>query len=91
MRLLAKHGLYYPADYTLLPVGPILARWTMLQSGEIEAGLQGAPMNYIAIEAGFNDLARPRDEFPDFQFTSVNCDLDWSSRNDEAVLAFFKA
>jgi len=27
-----------------------LARWELLQSGEIDAGLQGAPLNYIALD-----------------------------------------
>ena len=91
MELLARHGLRYPEDYTLLPVGPILSRWRMLQSGEIDAGLQGAPMNRIAIEAGFSDLGSPRDLFPDFQFTSVNVDMAWASANREAVRAFLRA
>src|SRR5215211_6327113 len=55
MNLLAGHGLQYPRDYTLLAVGPILSRWKMLQSGEIDGGLQGAPLNYIAVDAGFSD------------------------------------
>ena len=91
MEMLARHGLAYPADYTLLPVGPILARWELLQSGGIDAGLQGAPMNRIATEAGFVDLGSPRDLFPDFQFTSVNVEAGWAAANREAVLAFLRA
>ncbi|TDR90385.1 ABC transporter substrate-binding protein [Enterovirga rhinocerotis] len=91
MELLARHGLRYPDDYTLLPVGPILARWRMLQSGEIDAGLQGAPMNRIAIEQGYSDLGSPRALFPDFQFTSVNVDMAWASAHRETVVAFLRA
>ena len=91
MRLLAQHGLSYPGDYTLLPVGPILTRWRMLQSGEIDAGLQGAPMNRIAVEAGFTDLGSPRDQFPDFQFTSVNVRMDRAEARRGAVEAFLRA
>lgn len=91
MKLLAEHGLTYPDDYTLLAVGPILTRWTMLQSGEIDAGLQGAPMNHVAIKAGFSNLGRPSDMFPNFQFTSVNVDSDWGSQNRNTVLAFLRA
>ena len=91
MRLLARHGLHHPADYTLLPVGPILTRWRMLQSGEIDAGLQGAPMNAIAVEAGFSELGSPRDEFPDFQFTSVNVREDWAAANRGLVVALLRA
>lgn len=91
MKLLAKYGLFYPNDYVLLPVGPILTRWAMLQSKEIEAGLQGVPMNYVALEAGYVNLGQPRDMFPDFQFTSINVDSDWAAGNQNTVVAFLRA
>ena len=91
MRLLAAHGLRYPQDYTLVAVGPILARWKMLQSGEIDAGLQGAPLNYIALDAGFVELGNPREQFPDFQFTSLDADADWAKKNEDTTIAFLRA
>lgn len=91
MRMLAEHGLAYPGDYTLLPVGPILTRWRLLRSGEIDAGLQGAPMNRVAVEAGYTDLGSPRDSFPDFQFTSVNVEAGWAEAHRPAVVAFLRA
>jgi ABC-type nitrate/sulfonate/bicarbonate transport system substrate-binding protein len=78
MQLLAEEGLHYPWDYTLVAVGPILTRWQMLQSGEIDAGLQGVPLDLIAIDQGFTALADPRERFPDFQFTSLNVDVRWA-------------
>ena len=60
MKLLAAHGLEYPRDYGLRAVGPILARWELLQAGEIDAGLQGVPPNYIAIDQGYPTLSEPR-------------------------------
>ena len=50
IKLLAARGLRYPDDYKMRAVGPILTRWEMRQSGEIDAGLQGAPLNYVAID-----------------------------------------
>lgn len=91
MRMLAENGLTHPGDYTLLPVGPILTRWRLLQSGEIDAGLQGAPMNRIAVEAGYTDLGSPRDMFPDFQFTSVNVEAGWAAANRATVVAFLRS
>lgn len=91
MRLFEAHGLRYPADYTMRAVGPILARWTMLQSGEIDAGLQGAPLNYIANEAGFPTLADPRAAFPDFQFTSLHVQAPWASANHDLLIRFMRA
>ncbi len=91
MQLFAAHGLHHPADYRMVAVGPILARWTMLQSGEIDAGLQGAPLNYIANDAGFPTLADPRAQFPDFQFTSLNVDADWAAANRDLLVRFMRA
>jgi ABC-type nitrate/sulfonate/bicarbonate transport system substrate-binding protein len=91
MRLLATHGLNHPRDYTLVPVGPILARWKMLLSGEIDAGLQGAPLNYVAVDAGFSDLGSPRSQFPEFQFTSLDADADWARKNEPVVVRFLRA
>lgn len=60
MRLLGARGLHYPQDYTLVACGPILARWDKLRSGEIQAGLQGVPLNYIALDQGFTSLCERR-------------------------------
>lgn len=91
MKLLAAHGLHYPKDYTLLAVGPILSRWKMLQGGEIDGGLQGVPLNYLAVDAGYSDLGNLRSQFPDFQFTSLDADANWARRNQDVVVAFLKA
>jgi len=91
MKLMAAHGLHYPQDYKIVACGPILARWEKLQSGEIDAGLQGAPLNYIAVDQGFHSLCEPRDEFPWFQFTSLNIDSRWAQNNHDAVIRFMRA
>lgn len=91
MRLLETEGLHYPADYTLVPCGPIWARWHMLEKGEIDAGLQGAPLNYIALDAGYVDLGDPRQVFPDFQFVSLNSTQRWICGNKELLVRFLRA
>src|SRR6201996_6565971 len=91
MKLLSARGLEYPRDYQMRAVGPILARWEMLQSGEIDAGLQGAPLNYIALDQGFPSLCEPRQEVPDFQFTSLNVDSRWAQNNRERTRRFMRA
>ena len=63
----------------------------MLQSGEIDAGLQGAPLDYIAADRGFNSLCEPRQEVPYFQFTSLNVDSRWASANQDLMLRFMRA
>jgi NitT/TauT family transport system substrate-binding protein len=91
MKLFEAHGLHHPADYTIEAVGPILARWEKLQSGEIDAGLQGAPLNYIAADAGYPLLADPRSDFPDFQFTSLHVLAPWATENRALVVSFMRA
>ena len=91
MKLLAAHGLHYPQDYRMVACGPILARWDKLRSGEIQAGLQGVPLNYIALDQGFNSLCEPRDEIPWFQFTSLNADRTWLDANRSLALRFLRA
>jgi ABC-type nitrate/sulfonate/bicarbonate transport system substrate-binding protein len=91
MKLLAARGLEYPRDYNMRAVGPILARWELLQSGEIDAGLQGAPLNYIAVDQGFHSLCEPRQEVPDFQFTSLNVDRRWAAANRDTMRKFMRA
>lgn len=91
MRLLADAGLHFPGDYTLVAVGPILSRWEKLQSGEIDAGLQGAPLNHIATDLGFSDLGSPREAFPDFQFTSLDASRRWLDANPDTAHRFMRA
>ena len=87
IRLLAAHGVP-PGEYELVPCGPILARWELLRSGGIDAGLQGAPLDQIALDEGFVSLGNPREEVPDYQFTSLDADLGWAAANRDVVLRF---
>lgn len=87
MKMLAAHGLNYPGDYEIIPCGPILARWELLRSGGIDAGLQGAPLNHIALDQGFVSLAEPRQ---DFQFTSLDVDSRWAVANRDLLLRFLR-
>ena len=75
MKLLAQHGLHSPGDCELVACGPILARWDLLRSGGIDAGLQGAPLHRMALDQGFVSLAEPRDAF---QFASLDVDTRWA-------------
>lgn len=87
MRLLAEQGLHWPDDYELVPCGPILARWDLLRSGGIDAGLQGAPLNHIALDQGFVSLCEPRQ---DFQFTSLDVDTRWAEGNRDVLTRFLR-
>lgn len=91
MKILEMHGLKYPFDYKLEEVGPILSRWEKLKSGEIDAGLQGTPLNHIAVSEGFTSLIEPREYFPDFQFTSLHVLENWAHENQKILLKFLRA
>jgi ABC-type nitrate/sulfonate/bicarbonate transport system substrate-binding protein len=91
MKILSAHGLEHPRDYKIVAVGPILSRWKMLQSGEIDAGLQGIPLNYIALDQGYVSLCEPLDDFPWFQFTSLNVSRAWAEANEDTTVAFLRA
>jgi len=62
-RMLAAHGLTYPADYDFALEGSHVQRWKALQAGTIDAALQMIPYDVMAVEAGFTDLGRVTEEF----------------------------
>jgi len=55
-RMLAAHGLAYPADYDFALEGSHVERWKALQAGTIDAALQMIPYDDIAADAGFTNL-----------------------------------
>ena len=62
-RMLAAHGLTYPADYDFALEGSHVQRWKALQAGTIDAALQMIPYDVMAVEAGFTDLGPVAGEF----------------------------
>ncbi len=62
-RMLAAHGLSYPADYDFALEGSHVERWKALQAGTIDAALQMIPYDDIATDAGFTDLGPVTEEF----------------------------
>ena len=74
-RMLAAHGLTYPADYEWALEGSHIERWKALQAGTIDAALQMIPYDYIAEEAGFTNLGPVADDFA-FNAVCVRGDAD---------------
>ena len=54
-RMLAAHGLTYPADYDFALEGSHIERWKALQAGTIDAALQMIPYDDMATDAGFTE------------------------------------
>lgn len=80
-----------PGDYTVKPVGGAPTRWRLLQSGQIDAGLQPFPLSYEAEAAGFNNLGPLAAIIPDWQFTSVNVDERWAEGHRAVLVATLRA
>ncbi|MCC6889037.1 MAG: ABC transporter substrate-binding protein [Hyphomicrobiales bacterium] len=80
-----------PADYRMTVVGGAPTRWKLLQAGKIDVGLQPFPLSYIAEDAGFTNLGSVARFVPNWQFTTINADLAWATKNREAVVRFLRA
>ena len=89
--ILAAHGLRYPGDYEFSIVGAHPQRWEHLKAGTIDAGLQLLPLNYVAQDAGFLNLAETRDYVPHYAFTAVAVESGWGGANRGLVVRYLKA
>jgi len=84
-RMLAAHGLIYPADYEFALEGSHVERWKALQAGTIDAALQMIPYDDIAADAGFTNLGPVTEEF------ALNAACVHISAERGTVTAFLKA
>jgi ABC-type nitrate/sulfonate/bicarbonate transport system substrate-binding protein len=89
--MLAAHGLDYPGDYQVKHTGGVPPRHKALLAGEIDAGLQSVPWNYVAEEAGMNNLGDVIKYVPDWQFVSVNVNSRWAETNRGMLVRFLRA
>jgi ABC-type nitrate/sulfonate/bicarbonate transport system substrate-binding protein len=89
--MLAAHGLNYPGDYEVKHTGGVPPRHKALLAGEIDAGLQSVPWNYVAEEAGMNNLGDVIKYVPDWQFVSVNVNSEWAEANRDVLVRFLRA
>ena len=89
--MLAAHGLNYPGDYQVKHTGGVPPRHKALLAGEIDAGLQSVPWNYVAEEAGMNNLGDVIEYVPDWQFVSINVNSQWAAANRDVLVRFLRA
>jgi ABC-type nitrate/sulfonate/bicarbonate transport system substrate-binding protein len=89
--MLAAHGLTFPGDYAVKETGGVPPRHKALLAGEIDAGLQSVPWNYVATDAGMNNLGEAVDYVPDWQFVSVNVNSRWAAANRDRLVRFLRA
>ena len=88
--MLAAHGLHYPADYKVKETGGVPPRHKALLAGEIDAGLQSVPWNYVAEEAGMNNLGEASEYVPDWQFVCINVNGQWAAANRDLLVRFLR-
>ena len=88
--MLAAHGLNYPGDYQVKHTGGVPPRHKALLAGEIDAGLQSVPWNYLAEEAGMNNLGDVINYVPDWQFVSINVNSQWAEKNRDVLVRFLR-
>jgi ABC-type nitrate/sulfonate/bicarbonate transport system substrate-binding protein len=88
---IAKKLGFAPAEYRMTAVGGAPTRWKLLQAGKIDVGLQPFPLSYIAEDAGFTNLGSVIPFVPDWQFTSINADMTWATKNRDVVVRFLRA
>lgn len=86
--MLEHHGLQYPNDYKVLETGGVPPRHTALLEGRIDGGLQSIPWNYVAEDAGLNNLGEVVGYIPDWQFVSTNANVE-RFRTDPTPLVNF--
>jgi ABC-type nitrate/sulfonate/bicarbonate transport system substrate-binding protein len=89
--MLAAHGLNYPGDYQVRHTGGVPPRHKALLAGDIDAGLQSVPWNYVAEEAGMNNLGDVIEYVPDWQFVSVNVNIEWAKADRDVLVRFLRA
>ena len=86
--MMAHHGLMFPGDYQVKETGGVPPRHKALLEGSIDAGLQSIPWNYVAEEAGMNNLGDINGYVPDWQFVSVNVNREWARANQDVLVKF---
>ena len=90
-KILGVHGLHYLGDYEFAMVGAHPQRWEKLQQGEIEAGLQLLPYDYMAEDAGYPNLGEVATYVPDYAFTAIAFNTAWSEPNRALATAVLSA
>jgi len=91
VRQLTKIAGLGPDEYQILAVGGAPARWKLLREGKIDVGLQPFPLSYEAEQAGFSNLGPIAKYVPDYQFTTINVDINWARENRDIVTRFLRA
>lgn len=89
-QLLEDHGLGI-ADYELVPVGNVGARWDAVRNGECAAGLLGKAHATTALENGYVLLRGTPDPWSNYQGGIFTANRSWIETHRQQVTAFIRA
>ena len=89
--LAEANNLFYPKDYKVQDTGGAPSRHKALMAGTLDAGLQSVPWCFLAEDLGLNKLADISDYVPDWQFNTVNANVEWCRENPDTVTAALRA
>lgn len=88
--ILDRAGLKYPGDYKIVEAGVVPPRHERLLRREIDAAMQTDPHNYMAEDAGLNNLGPVSQWIPHFQFNSINTRTSWAQAHSGALIDFLQ-
>ncbi len=88
---LQKWGLKPQTDVAILQVGSQPARFAALKAGSVQGTVVGPPANFAAREAGFNEIATPRQLDLVYPNTALVTTASAIARNEELIRRIVKA
>lgn len=89
--VMSAHGLEYPRDYRVQETGGAPPRHKALIEKKIDMGLQSVPLVYAEEELGFSNLGDVSKYVPDWQFNTVNANVERAAGRRGAMVGFLKA
>ncbi|MES2415953.1 MAG: ABC transporter substrate-binding protein [Pseudomonadota bacterium] len=89
--LAEANNLFYPKDYKVQDTGGAPSRHKALVAGTLDAGLQSVPWCFLGEDLGLNKLADISDYVPDWQFNTINANIEWCRKNPDLTTATLRA
>lgn len=88
--MLARNGLQ-EGDYSIEKVGGTAQRWSALREEKQSGTLLSAPLNLVAREQHFNELAKATNVIGPYQGNVAATRRSWAKQNRSAVIAFIRS
>ncbi len=88
---IAAAGGLTPSDYKIVEIGGAPTRIKLLAERKIDVGLQPMPLNYEAEAQGYTNLGWTGVYEPDYQFTTLNANVEWAAREPRLAVSILRA